>query len=340
MERSPSGKNRRTRWKQAGVLLLAAVLCFSMTACSPGGSSTDKSKSSAVQDLQESALKAAKRSAGVSTGAAGKSSLRKAYASAKVHLAKKSYSGRPYIAVNGGKPYFTSAEIRRAKKSYLKFSSLDRYYRCRAAKASLTLSRMPGEDEERGDISSVHPSGWRSGMGWERCHLVGWQLSGVNAEPRNLITGTQYFNVTGMLPFENSVAHYLESNPGHHVLYRVTPVYRGKEQIARGVLMEGKSVEDKKISFNIFVFNVQPGESINYKTGVVRDKSGSSSSADSKHTAGSAKRTYVVNTNTGKFHYPSCSAAKRTLPKNKETVKASRRELIREGYDPCGICEP
>ncbi|MGI6211512.1 MAG: DNA/RNA non-specific endonuclease [Anaerovoracaceae bacterium] len=334
MERNTTGNNRRKRWKQVGALLLAAALCLSMSACSQGGGS------GAVQNLQKSAAKAAKQAAGVSTGAAGKSSLRKAYAAAKVHLAKKSYSGRPYIAVNGGKPYFTSAEIHRAKKSYLKFSSLDRYYRCGAAKASLTLSKMPGEDEERGDISSVHPSGWRSGMGWERCHLVGWQLSGVNAEPRNLITGTQYFNVTGMLPFENSVAHYLESNPGHHVLYRVTPVYRGKELIARGVLMEGKSVEDKKISFNIFVFNVQPGESINYKTGVVRDKSGSSESTDSKHAAGSAKRTYVVNTNTGKFHYPSCSAAKRTLPKNKETVKASRRELIQEGYDPCGICEP
>lgn len=252
-------------------------------------------------------------------------------------LAKMNYTGKAYVAVNKGKPEFTSEQIRKARHAYKKFGSFDRYYRATAAICSLTESTMPSEDVERGDISSVHPSGWRSGQGWERCHLIGWQLSGENANPYNLITGTRYFNVTGMLPFENSVAHYLRKYSGNHVLYRVTPVYRGKEQIARGVQMEGKSVENNQLSFNIYVFNVQPGEKINYKNGEVNV-----TSSEQSETAGKKgqKRTYLLNTNTKRFHYPSCGSGRSTLQKNRKTVTTTRKALIQQGYTPCGNCQP
>jgi DNA-entry nuclease len=127
---------------------------------------------------------------------------------------------------------------------------------------------MPTEARE--NISSVHPSGWQYNMGWERCHLIGFQLAGENANEKNLLTGTHYFNVTGMLPFENMVADYVRET-GYHVLYRVTPYFDGKNLIASGVQMEAWSVEDEGegICFNVYVFNVQPGSTINYATGVV-----------------------------------------------------------------------
>lgn len=189
-------------------------------------------------------------------------------------------------------------------------------------------------------------------MGWERLHLIGWQLGAENANEENLVTGSHYCNVSGMLPFENWVAEYIEEHPSAHVLYRVTPMFKGKEQIARGIKMEARSVEDhgKGVTFCVYCFNVFPDAKINYKTGAVHDTDSSAAShhAGSAHrkttsSAGShtgGKRTYVVNTNTGRFHYPSCASARQTLAKNRKTVKATRKTLIREGYEPCGNCEP
>lgn len=179
------------------------------------------------------------------------------------------YSGKAYEAVNGNEPYFTDGEKSKAKKSYESYGKLDSRGRCTAASASIGIDIMPAG--ERGDISRIHPTGWQSGMGWERCHLIGWQLTGEDDNERNLITGTHYFNVTGMLPFENMVADYIYENRNNHVLYRVTPVFRGKENVARGALMEGWSVEDdgEGICFNVYVFNVNPDAVIDYSTGVV-----------------------------------------------------------------------
>lgn len=180
---------------------------------------------------------------------------------------KLEYEGKAYTAVNDNVPFFTDKQKNQGKSSYERYGDLDSKGRCTAAMASVGRDIMP--KGERGDISAIHPTGWQSGMGWERCHLLGWQLTGEDANERNLITGTHYFNVTGMLPFENMVADYVKENPGNHVLYRVTPVFRGDELVARGVLMEGWSVEDKgeDVCFNVYVFNVDPDGEINYMTG-------------------------------------------------------------------------
>lgn len=184
------------------------------------------------------------------------------------------YSGKAYEAVNGNEPFFTDAEKNRAGSSYEIYGKLDSRGRCTAASASIGIDIMP--DGERGDISQIHPTGWQSGMGWERCHLIGWQLTGEDANERNLITGTHYFNVSGMLPFENMVADYIYENRYNHVLYRVTPFFRDKENVARGVLMEGWSVEDdgEGICFNVYVFNVDPDAVIDYSTGMVTYETG------------------------------------------------------------------
>lgn len=182
------------------------------------------------------------------------------------------YEGKPYIAVNGNEPEFTSDEIN--DKYFEIYEPLDRYGRCTVAFACLGKETMP--TEERGAIGSVKPSGWHTVKYdfvdgkylYNRCHLIGFQLSGENANKRNLITGTRYMNVEGMLPFENMVADYIDET-GNHVMYRATPVFEGDDLVAKGVQIEGYSVEDEGegICFNVFCFNVQPGVVIDYTTG-------------------------------------------------------------------------
>ena len=229
-------------------------------------------------------------------------------------------------------------------KSFEKYGALDRLGRCTACFVNVSRDTMPRA--ERGDISSVHPTGWQSGMRWERCHLIGYQLTGENANERNLITGTHYLNIEGMLGFENQVADYVKET-GNHVLYRVTPVFRGDNLVASGVYMEARSVEDRGegVSFYVYCFNVTPGASINYRTGLVVQGSGTgetgsenrgSSANDRKEKA----RTYVLNTNRKVFHYPSCASVRQIKAHNRKTVKSRRSALIREGYRPCGNCEP
>lgn len=236
------------------------------------------------------------------------------------------YSGNPYVVINGNKPNF-SAEEKNNKKAFELYSDLDKQGRCGTAYANICKEIQP--TEARGDISSIHPSGWHSNMGWERCHLIGYQLAGENANEKNLITGTHYFNVTGMLPFENKVDDYVDDT-NHHVLYRVTPVFTGKNLIADGVLMEAWSVEDNGtgVCFNVFVYNVQPGKTINYKTGEVSDN------PDDNSKDPSAGYTYVLNTNTKKFHYSSCGSVKSMSEKNKEYFTGTREEIIALGYSP------
>lgn len=182
-------------------------------------------------------------------------------------------SGEPYEIVNDNQPEFTEKEKKKTK-TFEKYSKLDSLGRCHVAFANISQDTMP--DGERKSIGSVKPSGWQtvkydSVEGkylYNRCHLIGYQLAGENANKKNLITGTRYFNVEGMLPFENEVAEYVE-NTGNHVLYRVTPVYEGNNLVANGVQMEAYSVEDKGegVCFNVFVYNIQPGISIDYATG-------------------------------------------------------------------------
>ena len=182
------------------------------------------------------------------------------------------YAGEATVEVNGGRPAFASKELK--PEFFQKLSDLDTKGRCGPVTACLDREHMP--EGERGSIGMIRPSGWRISKYdfidgkylFNRCHLIGWQLTGLNAEERNLITGTRYMNVEGMLPYENRVAGYLRRT-GNHVLYRVTPIFHGKELICRGVQMEAESVEDqgKALSFNVYCYNVQPGVEIDYRDG-------------------------------------------------------------------------
>ena len=182
-----------------------------------------------------------------------------------------SYSGSPYVTLDG--PSFTDEE-KQDTSSWETYAELDWLGRCGTAYACVGQDLMP--TEERGAIGMVKPTGWHTVRYdvvdgkylYNRCHLIGYQLTGENANERNLITGTRYLNVVGMLPFENEVADYVQET-GNHVLYRVTPVFEGTDLVARGVEIEAYSVEDdgEGVCFDVFCYNVQPGVEIDYATG-------------------------------------------------------------------------
>lgn len=268
------------------------------------------------------------------------------------------YKDQASVAVHENKPYFTKKE-KENTKSFENYHKLDKLGRCGVAYANVSSGTMPSED--RGAIGSVKPSGWHTvkyngvidgNYLYNRCHLVGYQLAGENANEKNLITGTRYLNVTGMLPFENQVADYIEENPDNHVLYRVTPEFEDNNLVASGVLMEASSVEDKGkgLSFCVYCYNVQPGIQIDYETGessidgtysqAETSESNKEESGETKSGKGDKKETYILNTNTKKFHKPDCSSVSSMSKSNRKQVKTMRSELIEEGYDPCKNCNP
>lgn len=182
------------------------------------------------------------------------------------------YTDKIYIEINNNMPYFEESEY--TTESFEKYSELDELGRCGVAYANISKEIMPSEGDERGSISSVKPTGWEQAKYdgeylYNRCHLIGYQLADEDANELNLITGTRYFNVNGMLPFENQVADYIKENENNHVLYRVTPIFKEDNLLASGVEIEAYSVEDngQGVCFNVFVYNVQPGITIDYKTG-------------------------------------------------------------------------
>lgn len=247
------------------------------------------------------------------------------------------YRGTPYIEINNDIPFFTKEE-KENTNAFEEYSELDSLGRCGVAYANICEELMPTEERES-SLSSVTPSGWHQNQYdgeylLNRCHLIGYQLSGENANEENLITGTRYFNVDGMLPFEDTVADYIDDNPSNHVLYRVTPVYDGEDDLmASGVLMEAWSVEDNGYGcqFCVYVYNVQPGVVIDYTTGENWEE-GSKTDEEGG--------TYILNTNTKKFHLPSCSNANRISDKNREEYSGNREVLIDDGYEPSGCCNP
>lgn len=265
------------------------------------------------------------------------------------------YSGSAYVAINGNEPSFAESDF--TTTSFESYSNLDSLGRCGVAYANVGKDIMPTED--RGSIGQVKPSGWHTVKYdcvdgkylYNRCHLIGYQLSAENANTKNLITGTRYLNVDGMLPFENMVADYIKES-GNHVLYRVTPIFDGNNLLASGVQMEAMSVEDKGdgICFNVFCYNVQPGVTIAYATGDSQLESGATSETqappvvtpkpEQTPSAQPSEQTYILNTNTHKFHYPSCSSVRQMNEANKKEYTGSRDDLIAQGYDPCGICNP
>lgn len=256
------------------------------------------------------------------------------------------YSGSPYVEVSGNVPSFTDADLSSPAETYTPLDSLGR---CGSAMAIVSLETMP--TEERGSIGMVKPSGWHTVRYddliadrylYNRCHLIGYQLTGENANERNLITGTRHLNVEGMLPFENEVADYVERT-GNRVLYRVTPVFVGGELVARGVQMEARSVEDggAGVSFNVFCHNVQPGIEIDYGTGESRRSQTAVDAGGSSSIQPSADQVaYVLNVNSGKFHLPDCPSVSKMADRNKSDMACTYDEMIANGYSPCGNCRP
>lgn len=250
------------------------------------------------------------------------------------------YAGNSFVILDDNKPAF-SKQDRERTDAFETYSDLDELGRCGVAYANICKELMP--TEERGAIGMVKPTGWHTVKYdnvegkylYNRCHLIGYQLAGENANEKNLITGTRYLNVTGMLKFEDQVADYVKATD-HHVLYRVTPVFEEDNLVATGVEMEAYSVEDKGkgVSFYVFVYNVQPGIDIDYATG-------ESWLADSKTTENTEKETkYVLNTNTHKFHTENCESGRDIADNNKEVYTGRREDLINMGYEPCKRCKP
>ena len=322
------------------------------------------------------------------------------------------YSGQPYMTVNDNIPYFSEEDM--TLQSFASYSELDELSRCGTAYACIGVDIMP--TKERDAIGYIKPSGWHTvkyndiidgNYLYNRCHLIGYQLCGENDE-KNLFTGTRYLNVRGMQPFENKVADYVKATE-NHVLYRVTPVFEGENLLASGVLMEAESIEDKgeNIRFCVYVYNVQPGISIDYSTG----ESSMAPDTQTEESASPAVRlpiptveptaqpapeptaaptlqptpeptaapmlqptpeptpaptpqptpeptptpaetptasreneskstTYILNTNTMKFHVPYCKSVKQIKDKNRQEYIGTRDEVISQGYVPCKNCNP
>ena len=289
------------------------------------------------------------------------------------------FSGAPYVAVNGNQPFFEESEI--TEQSFETYAPLDGLGRCGTAFACVGRDLMP--TVERGPIGMVKPSGWHTVKYdcvngkylYNRCHLIGYQLSGENANTSNLITGTRYLNTEGMLPFENMVADYVKET-GSHVMYRVTPIFEGGNLLAAGVLMEGYSVEDQGegIEYCVYVYNAQPGVEIDYATGDSRlgddvpaadinpepekpqpvpapvpepeepqtsPEPAPEEPQDSQEPANEEpveQCDFIININTKKFHLPSCPSVDRMKESNKREYIGTKEELIAQGYSPCKNC--
>ena len=254
------------------------------------------------------------------------------------------YSGKAAVEVNGNVPFFSDSDLTVVSSIHL--SELDSLGRCQVATACLGPETVAME--ERGSIGMIKPSGWQTvrydgivdgNYLFNRCHLLMWKASSILDDNRNLITGTRYLNVEGMLPFEEELLDMIEST-GFHVLYRVTPIFEGENLLASGVLMEAKSVEDfgNGLQFCVYAYNVQPQIGINYATGdswLIEKQTEPEPIQDNP-----AVRQFVLNTSTNKFHDPDCFSVKKINQENRKDVMVNREDLISEGYLPCKNCNP
>ena len=317
------------------------AVMISMAGCGSGGSSADIGSSSAAVSSSETAASQSSYSGSLSEVPA--------------------YSGDASITINNNVPEFTDRQLS-SKESYQKYGRLDSLGRATACTALIDKDTMPVTG--RGSIGMIKPSGWHlvkydfinGKYLYNRCHLIAFCLTGVDGRSeylaRDLVTGTRYMNIEGQLPFEEETADYIKDT-GNHVLYRVTPVFRGRDLLCSGVHMEAESIEDhgSGIKFNVYCYNVQPGVAIDYASGDNHKVSGSAALAGSDSSAVSEQKTdadtsqagrntYVININTRKFHRPDCPSVKQTLAKNRKTVHEKRAALIKEGYSPCKNCRP
>lgn len=255
------------------------------------------------------------------------------------------YSSQDVVVINDNKPFFTESDMTAAP--YEMYSQLDELGRCGVCEACVGQELMP--EGERGEIGYVKPTGWhtvkypeaiRDNYLYNRCHLIAWSLCGENDNVQNLITGTRQMNLN-MCDYEDEVRDYVKST-NNHVMYRVTPYFENENLVATGVLMEAKSVEDDSIEYCVFLYNVQNYIDIDYLTGdsdLSEDGKALLTLEDEKTTT-SDTSSYVVNTNTKKFHETYCSSVPTIKPKNRWDVQCSRDELVEQGYEPCKNCNP
>lgn len=310
---------------------------------------TNPDLDSQIQSKQSSAVESTdkKDSSSVIEKPSGTTSVGTGTAKAVDPSTLPAYSGSAYTVVNGNQPNFSASEL--TTVGYEKYANLDRLGRCGLALASCGKEIMPADGEERGSISSIKPTGWvqakydgiSGGYLWNRCHLIGWQLSAENENRQNLITGTRYMNIEGMLPFENMVADYIRET-GNHVAYRSTPIFEGSNLVCSGVQMEAYSIEDDGdgICFNVYCYNVQPGITINYSTG-------DSSGPRSETTDNQKPNTEQNNTNNNQ----ASSGEMVWIPKSgskyhsnsgcsnmKNPTQVTKEEAESRGYEPCKKC--
>ena len=286
--------------KMRGVLLLTFALF--LTACGTGGADAQ----SASYGNSQAAVVERQSGSGENESTAGGSQDPVSATLDNI----PAYSGTPYVVIDDNEPDFTEDEL--TDQSYESYSDLDELGRCGVAASNIGTDLMP--TGKRGKIGQVKPSGWQT---------------------------IKFDNVDGMLLFENMVADYIKETD-NHVMYRVTPVFEGENLVASGVLMEAESVEDhgEGVKFNVYVYNVQPGITIDYSTGKAVLSDTDASAGTGKTSGNTEKKMYVLNENTKKFHTPECSGVKDIKEGNKKTFTGSREELIKEGYSPCGRCKP
>lgn len=332
-------------------------LCLALAVC--GCSTSSGGDSAATGTTHQSATAgggAADNASGAGDGSStgGASGTEGAFSYDQV----PAFDGSASVEMNGNVPYFSASEIQHAMDNpgFEAYGAQDGLARCAAAWASVGAETMPAEGEERGEIGQIKPTGWQTAKYdsipgkylYNRCHLLGWQLTDENANIDNLITGTRFMNVDGMLPHEDDVAAYVKRT-GNHVLYRVTPVFLDDELVARGVLMEAYSVEDggAGLRFCYWCYNAQPGISIDYVDGNSSEMAALPAAGESSGSvasdAGSAEsqtRSYVLNASTGKFHLPGCSQVKKMKDANRSEVESTREGMIADGYSPCAVCNP
>ncbi len=342
----------------AACALIAALVCLTgcyFTGTAPSAAPSFSAAASYTADASrtpEPYITESPSSGGSAAPAASASSNTE---NTEADLALLKYSGKPYAVVNGGIPSFSQT----GTASWERYGELDRLGRCTAAEACIGRDIMP--TLTRGPIGQIKPTGWHTAKYdfvdgkylYNRCHLIGFQLTGENANERNLITGTRYLNTKGMLPFENMVADYIKDT-GNHVMYRCTPVFAGNELVARGVHLEAYSVEDNGdgICFNVFIFNVQPGVKIDYLTGESSLEGESTTTPTPKPSvtpkptpkpspsSTAQAQSYVLNTKTHVFHYASCRHVSSIKDANRKNFTGSRDALISDGFKPCGSCHP
>lgn len=337
--------------KKIIALLLMLVMIFSFTGCEMDTYDTSSQNNSSDISIDVDSDISSDVSSDVSSNVSSKlESISQSVGGTPTPVKPSNipaYSGKAYIVINNNVPSFSSSEL--TPQGYEQYSNLDSLGRCGVAFAVCGTEIMPAEGEERGSISSIKPTGWIQAQYdcvsgkylYNRCHLIGWQLSAENANKKNLITGTKYLNVEGMLPFENMVADYIHET-SNHVAYRITPIFEGNNLVASGVQLEAYSIEDQGagICFNVYCYNVQPGVTINYSTGASSGPSASTSSNSSSNTSSkvitnsttpSSKMVWISGSGKKYHSKSSCSNMKNPTQVTKEAAE-------KQGRTPCSKC--